>query len=188
MRAAATDRHATAMALVKEREATGAAGRTATTMVWVKDKAAEVLSEASQRGRVMEVKRLLDCGVDVNSKDEAGAAALHWAVAYNQPDVVKLLLVVEVLFHDDSQVEYLFSCAAPWPEACLLFCYNFLCLWLQSVQNYFEHYFTRVANQADSTIILALLKIAFLGEGDNQGLSPPCWPFTCLPDLVTDYP
>jgi len=131
MRAGATDRHATAMALVKEREATGAAGRTATTMAWVKDKAAEVLSEASQRGRVMEVKRLLDCGVDVNSKDEAGAAALHWAVAYNQPDVVKLLLArqetrLDIADNDGSTPLHL-ACRYNRSDLIPLFCQDSRC-------------------------------------------------------------
>ena len=41
---------------------------------------------------VIKVNRLFDYGVNVNSTDENGASALHWAVVYNIPGVVKLLL------------------------------------------------------------------------------------------------
>ena len=109
----------------------GAAGRRATTMAWVKDKAADVLSEASQRGRVMEVKRLLDCGVNVNSKDENGAAALHWAVAYNQTDLVKLLLArqdtrLDIADNDGSTPLHL-ACRYNRSDLIPLFCQDSRC-------------------------------------------------------------
>jgi hypothetical protein len=53
---------------------------------------AEALAEAARKGDAMAVKRLLDEGVDVNSKFRYGATALGYACDRGHLDVVKLLL------------------------------------------------------------------------------------------------
>ena len=63
---------------------------------------------------------------------------------------------------------------------------NFLCLWLQSVQYDLQHDFPWVTDEADCSVVLALLQVAFLGKCNVQGLGPWGWPFFCLPDLVAD--
>ena len=43
-----------------------------------------------------------------------------------------------------------------------------------------------VADEADRSVVLALLQVAFLEKCDDQGPGPRDWPFSCLPDLVAD--
>jgi ankyrin repeat protein len=52
----------------------------------------EDLIEASRRGDLPEVKRLLAKGADVNAKDKFGRTALISAAGNNQQETVKLLL------------------------------------------------------------------------------------------------
>ena len=60
------------------------------------------------------------------------------------------------------------------------------CLWLQSIQYDLQHDFAWVTDEADCSVVLALLQVAFLGKCDDQGLGPLCWPFSSLPDLIAD--
>ena len=57
---------------------------------------------------------------------------------------------------------------------------------LQSVQCDLQHDFAWVAVEADRSIVLALLRVDFLGECDDQRLGPQGQPFSCLPALVAD--
>ena len=41
-------------------------------------------------------------------------------------------------------------------------------------------------DEADRSVVLALLQVAFLGKREDQGLGPQGWPLSCLPDLVAD--
>ena len=41
-----------------------------------------------------------------------------------------------------------------------------------------------VADKAGRSVILVLLRVAFLGKCDDQGLGPWGWPLSCLSDLV----
>ena len=59
-------------------------------------------------------------------------------------------------------------------------------MWLQSVQYDLQHDFARVADEADRSVVLALLQIAFLGKCDDRGLGPQGWPFFSVPNLVSD--
>ena len=52
-------------------------------------------------------------------------------------------------------------------EACLFFSDDFLCLWLQSVQYDLQHDFSWVTDEADCSVVLALLQVAFLGKCDD---------------------
>ena len=44
--------------------------------------------------------------------------------------------------------------------------------------------FTWVTDEADCSIVLALLQVAFLGKCDDEVLGPRCWPFSSVPDLI----
>ena len=41
-------------------------------------------------------------------------------------------------------------------------------------------------DEADRSVVLALLQVAFLAKCDDQGLDPRGWPFSCLPDVAGD--
>ena len=100
-------------------------------------------------------------------------------------DMVEALLVLVVFLTEDSQVEDLLCGAPVCSEACQSFSDD-LRMWLQSVQCNLQHDFARVANEANRSVVLALLQVAFLGKCDDQGLGLHDWPFSCLPDLVAD--
>ena len=70
-------------------------------------------------------------------------------------DVLEVLLVVEVLLAQHPKVEDLLCCAASWSEACLFLSDDLFRLRLQSVQQKFQRNFSRVADEADGTIVLA---------------------------------
>ena len=59
-------------------------------------------------------------------------------------------------------------------------------MWLQSVQYNLQHDFAWVTGEADHSVVLALLQVAFLRKCDDEGLGPQGWPFSCLPDVVAD--
>ena len=52
-------------------------------------------------------------------------------------------------------------------EACLFFSDDLLRLWLQAVQNAFQHDFAWVADEANRSVVLALLQVVFLGKCDD---------------------
>ena len=85
-------------------------------------------------------------------------------------DMEEVLLVLEIYL--DSQVEDLLSGAPSCSEACLFFSDDLLRLSLQSVSHDLQHDFALVADEADHSVVLALMKVAFLGKCDDQGLDP----------------
>ena len=44
-----------------------------------------------------------------------------------------------------------------------------------------------MAYKADCTVVLTLLKVAFLGKGDDKRLGPWHVPLSCLPNLIADF-
>ena len=52
-------------------------------------------------------------------------------------------------------------------EACLFFSDDLLRLWLQSVSHDLQHDFAWVADEADCSVVLALLRVAFTGKCDD---------------------
>ena len=82
-------------------------------------------------------------------------------------DMVEVLLVLEIFLTEDSKVEDLLCGAPSCPEACLFFSDDLLCLWLQSVQHDLQHDFARLTDEADRSVVLALLQVAFLGKCDD---------------------
>ena len=82
-------------------------------------------------------------------------------------DMVEVLLVLEIFLIEDSQVEDLL-CGAPFcSEACLFFSDDLLRLWLQSVQYDLQHDFSWETEEADRSVVLALMQVAFLGKCDD---------------------
>ena len=99
-------------------------------------------------------------------------------------DMVQTLLMLEVLFRQDSTVDDLFCGASSGSEPCLFFSNYFL--EFKSIQDDFQHDFARMTDEADSSVSLAELQVAIFRECDNQ--RPSSWgrPFSCSPDPVTD--
>ena len=94
--------------------------------------------------------------------------------------------MLEIILTEDSRVEDLLCGVPSCSEAYLFFNNDLLRLWLQSVQYGLQHDFAWVADEADRSIVLAILQVAFLGKCDDQGLGPEGRPFSCLQDLVSD--
>ena len=82
-------------------------------------------------------------------------------------DMVEDLQVLYIFFTQDSQVEDLLCGAPSRSEACLFFSDDLLRLWLQSVQYDLQHDFASMADEADRSVVLALLQVAFLGKCDD---------------------
>ena len=101
-------------------------------------------------------------------------------------DMVKILLMLEVLFTQNSKVEDLFCGAPSSSEPSLFFSNYFFSLGFKSIQDDFQHDFARMTDEAGSSVVLAELQVALFRECNNQRLSPWGRPFSCSPDPVTD--
>ena len=101
-------------------------------------------------------------------------------------DMVAILLMLQEFLPEDPVTEYLFCVASSGSATCLLFCNDLFCLWLESVEDDLQHDRTRTVDNADLTVVLAQLQVAFLWECDTWGLSPCGQPFSCLPNHVAD--
>ena len=80
-------------------------------------------------------------------------------------DMEEVWLVLEIFL--DSEVEDLLSGAPSCSEACLFFSDDLLRLSLQSVSHDLQHDFAWVADEADCSVVLALLRVAFTGKCDD---------------------
>ena len=100
--------------------------------------------------------------------------------------MVQILLLLEVLFKQDSKVEDLFCGASSSSEPSLFFSNYFFSLEFKAIQDDFQHDFARMIDEADSSVVLARLQVAVFSECNNQRLSPWGRPFSCSPDPVTD--
>ena len=98
--------------------------------------------------------------------------------------MVQILLMLEVLFTQDSKVEDLFYGAASGSEPSLFFKNYFFSLGFKPIQDNFQHDFARMTDEADSCVVLAELQVALFRECNNQRLSPWARPFSCSPDPV----
>ena len=70
--------------------------------------------------------------------------------------MVEILLVLQVLFTEDSKVENLLCCTVFFLKAGLFFSDD-LHLWLEPVKDDLQHYFTWVADEADCPLVLTQL-------------------------------
>ena len=81
--------------------------------------------------------------------------------------MVEVLLVLEIFLTLNAQVEDLLCGAPSCSEACLFFSDDLLRLWPQSVQYDLQHDFAWVTDEADCSVVLALVQVAFLGKCDD---------------------
>ena len=77
--------------------------------------------------------------------------------------MVQFLLVLRVLFTQDSKADALFCGASSGSEPSLFFSNYFFCLGFKSIQDDFQHDFARMTDEADSSVVLAELQFALLG-------------------------
>ena len=103
-------------------------------------------------------------------------------------DMVQILLMLGILFTQDSMVEDLFCGASTGSEPSLFFSNYFFSLEFKPIQGGFQHDFARMTDKADSSVVLAELQVALFRECYNQRLSPLGRPSFCSPDSVTDLP
>ena len=87
-------------------------------------------------------------------------------------DMVQILLMLEVLFTQDSKVEDLFCGASSGSEPSLFFSNYFFSLRFKPIQDDFQHDFARMTDEADSSVVPAELQVALFKECNNQRLSP----------------
>ena len=76
--------------------------------------------------------------------------------------VKQIALVLYVLLYNDSTIEDLFYCVPAWSKTCLFFCQQVLSLGFESVEHNSKYDLAGMAGQADDTIVLILLEVAFL--------------------------
>ena len=75
--------------------------------------------------------------------------------------------MLDIFLTENAQVEDLLCDAPSCSEACLFFSSYLLRLWLQSVQYALQHDFAWVTDEAGRSVVLALLRVAFLGKCDG---------------------
>ena len=85
-------------------------------------------------------------------------------------DMVQILLMLEVLFTQDSKGEDFLCGASSGSEPSLFFCNYFFSLGFEPIQDYFQHDFARMTDEADSSVGLAELQVALFRECNNQRL------------------
>ena len=81
--------------------------------------------------------------------------------------MVDVLLLLEIFLTEDSQVEDLLCGVPSCSEAFLFFSDDLLRLWLQSVQSDLEHDVACMADEADHSVVVALLQVSILGKCDD---------------------
>ena len=101
-------------------------------------------------------------------------------------DMVQLLLMLEVIFTQDSKFEDLFCGASSGSEPSLFFSKYFFSFGFKPIQDDFQNDFALMTDEADSSVVLAKLQVTPFRECNNQRLSSWGRPFSCSPDPVTD--
>ena len=89
--------------------------------------------------------------------------------------MVQILLMLEVLFTQDSKVEDLFCGASSGSEPSLFFSNYFFSLGFKPIQDDFQQDFARMTDEADSSVVLAELQVAdfYVTQRDTSGLFFP---------------
>ena len=116
----------------------------------------------------------------------AACHTLSKAFVKSMKTYVQILLMLKVLFRQDSKVEDLFCGASSGSEPSLFFSNYFFSLGFKPIQVDFPHDFARMTDEADSSEVLAELQCAVFKECNNQRLSPWGRPFSFSPDPVKD--
>ena len=101
-------------------------------------------------------------------------------------DRVQILLMLEVLLTQDSEVEDLFRGASSGCEPSPVFGNYLLKSGFKPIQDAFSMT-ARMFDEADSSAVLAELQVALFRERNNQRLSTWVTPFSCYPDPITDH-
>ena len=81
--------------------------------------------------------------------------------------MVEVVLVLDIFLTQNSWVEDLLCGAPAFSEACLFFSDDLLRLFFQPVKYDLQHDFAWAADEADRSVVLALLQVDFLGKCDN---------------------
>ena len=85
--------------------------------------------------------------------------------------MVQILLMLDVLFTQDSKVEELFCGASSGFEPSLFFSNYFFSLGFKPIQDDVQHDFAQMTDEAESSVVLAKLQVALFRECINQRLS-----------------
>ena len=101
-------------------------------------------------------------------------------------DMVQILLMLKVLFIQDSEIEDLFCGASLGSKRSFFFNNYLFSLGFEPVQDDFQHDLTLMTDKANGSVILAVLYVVLFMECNNQRLGPWGRPFSCFPVLVTD--
>ena len=98
-------------------------------------------------------------------------------------DIVQILLMLVALFTQDSKVEDLFCGVSSSSESSPFFSSYFFTFGFKPIQHQFQHDFTRMTEETNSSVVLAELQIAVFRKCNNQRLGPWVRSFSCSPDL-----
>ena len=79
-------------------------------------------------------------------------------------DMVQILLMLEVLFTQDSKVKDLFCGASSGSDPSLFFSNYFFSLDFKPIQDDFQHDCALMTDESDSSVVLAELQVALLGS------------------------
>ena len=79
-------------------------------------------------------------------------------------DMIQILLMLKVLFTQDSEVEYLLCGTSPGSEHSLFFSNNLFSMGIEPLQDDSQHDFTSMTDEANGSLILAELYVAVLGR------------------------
>ena len=81
-----------------------------------------------------------------------------------QYDTVQILLMLQVLFTQDSKVKDLFCGGSSSSERSVFFSNYIFSLGFKTIQDYFQHDFARMTDETDSSVVLAKLQVGLLGS------------------------
>ena len=82
-------------------------------------------------------------------------------------DMVQILLMLEVIFTQDSKVEDMFCGASSGSEPKLFFSNYFFSLGFKPIQDDFHHDFVRKTDEVGCSVVLAALQAALCRECNN---------------------
>ena len=83
-------------------------------------------------------------------------------------DMIQVVLMLEVLFTQDSKVEDLFCGASSCCEPSLFVSNYFFSLGFKPIQDDFQHDFARMIDEADSSVVLAKLQVALFSSPEPK--------------------
>ena len=84
--------------------------------------------------------------------------------------MIQILLMLEVLFTQDSKVEDLFCGASSGSEPSIFFSNYFFSLRFKPIQDDFQHDFAGMTDEADSSVVLAELQVALFSSPEHKVL------------------